>query len=61
MQMRTYPPEEWNILSHVFLTPYINRDTSVLNFTAAKYAEYDELIEQFGLWDGTAEQDSICH
>ena len=48
MPMRTHTPEEWKILSHVFLTPNMDWDTSVFNFTDA---EYDEWLEQFGLWD----------
>ena len=55
MPIRTYPPEEWKILSHVFLTPNIDWYPSVLNFTAAEYYEYDERLEIFDQWAGTAE------
>ena len=39
--MRTYPPEEWRIASHVVLTPNMDLDISVLTFNSAEYAEYD--------------------
>ena len=32
MPMRTYTPEEWEILFHVVLTPNIDWNPSVLNF-----------------------------
>ena len=53
--MRTYPSEEWKILSYAVLIPNMDWYTSVLNFTEAEYAEYDEWLEQFGLWAGTIE------
>ena len=52
--MRTYPPEEWKILSHVVLTPNTNWYPSVPNVTTAEYSEYDEWFEQFDIWAGTA-------
>ena len=53
--MQNYPPEEWEILSHVLLTLNINWDLSVPNSTEADYAEYDEWLEIFGCWAGTVE------
>ena len=47
--MRTYPSDEWKILSHVVLTPNMYWDSSVLYFNEAEYAEYDEWIENWSL------------
>ena len=55
MPIRTYPPEEWKLSPHVFLTPNMDWCPSVLNFTADEYAEYEEWLEQFGRWTGTTE------
>ena len=52
--MQIYPPEEWTLLFHAVINPNVYWDTNVLNFTAAKYYEYGEWIEQFGCWAGTA-------
>ena len=39
--MRVYPPEEWEILSHVFLNLNMDSIPSILNFTETKYSEED--------------------
>ena len=50
--MQTYYSEEWKILSYVVLTPNMDWNHSVLNFSED---EYDERLETFGLWTDTVE------
>ena len=50
--MKKYNPEGWKILSHAVLISNMYWNTSILHFNEAKY---DEWLEKFGPWDGTAE------
>ena len=43
------------MLYHVVRAPNVDWYPSVLKFTADKYQEYDEWIEQFGRWGGISE------
>ena len=44
--MLIYPCDECKILSHVVLTPNMEWNPSILNFTEANYANYDEWLEK---------------
>ena len=40
--MWIYPTKEWKILLHIFLTPNMDWNPSILNFPKSKYSEYDK-------------------
>ena len=48
MQMRPSTPEERKTLSHAVLTTNMDWYPTVLNFTDAEYAEYNEWLKQIG-------------